>query len=149
MAHELLETYEVEAGNVLFTGRSAFKVNEVREPSHPLFPGLVFEGHYFDTRRGVWGPKVVLSAEHGRVWGLSLLAFPDLYLSAYLEAGDLAVVENYANGLSLWSHEVKCRVIDFGETESRVKITGASYQFIQGDEVTVPTQRLYRRKAKK
>lgn len=144
-----IETYEVEAGNVLFTGRAAFKVMEVREPSHPLFPGLIFEGHYFDTRRGVWGRRTILSAEYGRAWGLSSLTFPDLYFTAYLKSGDKAIVENFDNGAWCWSHEVKCKVMDFGEKTSLVKITGKATQFRTGLVYEVPSQRLYRRKVKK
>ncbi|MGJ3559666.1 hypothetical protein ACR6C2_16985 [Streptomyces sp. INA 01156] len=112
---EIIETYEVQSGAVVFTGRVYFKVEEVREPSHPLYPGLVFEGHYFDTRRQVWAPRTTLSAQYGLKWRrVDHIPFPDKHLSAYLEPGMLAVIENYANGLSYWSPEVKCKVIEFG-----------------------------------
>lgn len=142
-----LETYEVQAGNILFTGTSAFKVEEVREPSHPLFPGLIFEGHFFDMKRYVWGRKTTLSAEHGRKWELYNFPLPDKYFAAYLKPGDLAVIDNYSNGKWCWSPEVKCRVIEFGETESRVRITGDATQFVKHTTVPVPSQSLFRRKA--
>lgn len=148
--NELRETYEVASGDTLRIGASYFLVKEVREPSHPAFPGLVFEGHAFDTRRGVWGRAHNLSARFDEKWHpVTNLDFPDRYLSAYLAPGDLAIVEDYANGSSLWTYEVKCKVLDFGEKESFVKITGQSWQFFAGTEVTVPTQVLYRRKVKK
>jgi len=149
MPHEMIETYEVQTGNILFTGTSAFKVEEVREPSHPLFPGLVFDGHFFDTKRGVWGRKTTLSANHGHVWALSLLSYPDKYFTAYMKPGDLAEVRDYSNGCSVWSPEVKCKVIEFGETVSRVRITGDAWQFVRHTTVSVPSQRLYRRKVGK
>jgi hypothetical protein len=146
----LLETYEIEAGSVIHTGRVFFKVEEVREPSHPAFPGLVLEGHYFDNRRQVWQAKTTLSAQHGRKWApVTGVEFPDLYFPAYLKSGDLAIVENFHNGAWCWSHEVKCKVMDFGEKTSLVKITGKATQFRTGVVYEVPSQRLYRRKVKK
>jgi hypothetical protein len=148
--NELLETYEVQAGTVIHTGRVFFKVNEVREPSHPLAPGLVFEGHYFDNRRQVWQSKTSLSAQHGRKWSLVTgLEFPDLYFTAYLKSGDMAVVENFDNGRWVWTPEVKCKVMDFREKTSLVKITGKGLQFSTGVVYEIPSQRLYRRKVKK
>ncbi|MFF4245202.1 hypothetical protein ACFYY2_12095 [Streptomyces sp. NPDC001822] len=149
MPHVMLKTYEVEAGNILFTGTSAFKVEEVREPSHPLFPGLVFEGYYFDTKRGVWGRKTTLSAEYGAKWREYDFPFPDAHFSAYLRKGDPAVVRDYSNGSSVWSQEVKCKVVEFGELTSRVRVTGDSWQFVKHTTVEVPSQRLYRRKDSK
>ncbi|MFD4608255.1 hypothetical protein ACFWOT_09075 [Streptomyces sp. NPDC058440] len=144
-----LETYEVHAGDVIHTGRVFFKVAEVREPTHPAFPGLVFEGHYFDNRRQVWQNKTTLSAQHGHKWGpVTGLEFPDLYFTAYLKSGDLAIVENFDNGKWCWSHEVKCKVLVFGEKTSWVKITGNATQFVTGKVYEVPSQRLYRRKVK-
>jgi hypothetical protein len=146
---EILETYEIQSGDIIHTGRVFFKVNEVREPSHPLFPGLVLEGHYFDNRRQVWQSKTTLSAQGGQKWGRVIgLEFPDLYFTAYLKPGDPAMVENFDNGAWCWSHEVKCKVMDFGEKTSLVKITGKATQFRTGLVYEIPSQRLYRRKVK-
>jgi hypothetical protein len=146
---ELLETALVTEGTTLYLGTSFFKVKEVREPTDPRFPGWTFVGHTFDNRRGVWGRECVRSATYEQKWRLATIDLPDIYFTAYLEPGDPAVVEDYANGSSLWSVEVKCKVIEFGEMHSRVKITGESFQFVKGAEYTVPSQRLYRRKVKK
>ncbi|MFF9649714.1 hypothetical protein [Streptomyces sp. NPDC014622] len=146
----VLETYEVEAGNVLYTGSVFFKVEEVREPHNPICPGLVFEGHYFDNRRQVWAPKTTLSAQYGRKWRLPEIEFPELHFSAYLKSGDLAIAENVDNGAWCWSHKVKCKVLLFdGSPTSWVKITGKATQFVTGKVYEIPSQRLYRRKASK
>ncbi|MEV3860687.1 hypothetical protein AB0J38_41060 [Streptomyces sp. NPDC050095] len=147
---EMLETYEVTDGLVLFVGRSFFKVTEVREPSHPMFPGLTFEGHYFDSRRNVWGRKSTLGAEYGEAWKLSSFTdFPDKYIGAYLEPGELAVIEDLDNGAWVWTPAVKCQVVDFREAESTVTVTGESCQFVRGSVIEVPTARLYKREHSK
>jgi hypothetical protein len=145
-----VETYEVEAGLVLHTNRAFFKVEEVREPHHPLFGGLVFEGHYFDIKRQVWSRRATLSAPYGRKW-LPVIGvnFPDLYFSAYLKQGDKATIKDFDNGAWVWTPEVKCKVMDFRESTSLVKVTGKALQFSTGVVYEVPSQRLYRRKAAK
>lgn len=147
---ELRETYEINNGDTLQVRRSFFLVTEVREPSHPMYPGLVFEGHWFDNRRQVWGPKVNLMAPYDELWNaVDSSIFPDLHFTAYLKPGDLALVENFDNGAWAWTPEVKCKVMDFGEKTSLVKITGKGLQFSTGVVYEVPSQRLYRRKVSK
>ena len=146
---EYREVYEVAKGDVLYRGRCYFRVLEVREPSNPLYGGLVFRGHWRDMKRGVWGKEANLSIHYGESVELAndglVASLPDKYFSAYMEPGDLAVLQDFANGCSLWSFHVKCRVLEFGEEESRVLITGDSLQCVQWAELTVPSQRLFRR----
>lgn len=144
------DTYEINEGDTLFLARSYFRVKEVKSPTHPLFPGLIFIGHTFDLRRNVWGREHTISATYDSRWQLAneeiSLTFPDKYMGAYLEPGDKVTVEDWHNGSSYWSYEVKAKVIEWGEKDAVVKITGNSWQFIRNSEVTVPASKVYRRK---
>lgn len=145
-----METYEVQPRTLLALRSNIFRVEEVREPSNPLYPGLVFEGYYWDIGRSVWGRKRTINTPYGEKFyqtSLTLDDFPEVFLGAYLAPGDLAAIVDEPNGSSYWSYEVKCKVVAFGEREAQVKVTGDSHQFVKGEVVTVPTQRVWKRDA--
>ena len=146
---ERREVYEIAEGDVLYRGRCYFRVAEVREPSNPLYGGVVFRGHWLDMKRWVWGKASTLSIRSGEPLELANFEFlcllPERHFSGYLESGDKATLYDFSNGSDYWSLHVPCRVLEFGEDISRVLITGESLQCVRGTELTVPSQRLFRR----
>lgn len=65
------KTYEIGEGDLLHIGTSFFYVREVREPRHPLFPGLTFVGYWWRQDLGHWGAEYTLPAEHDKPWNVA------------------------------------------------------------------------------
>ena len=58
----------VQPGDVLLFSTSYFRVAEVREPTHPLAPGVVVEGFWFDSKGNHWRPKrAVVHVHDGKI----------------------------------------------------------------------------------
>lgn len=55
----------VSNGDVLLIGSSYYHVVTVREPTHPLAPGVVWEGHWWRASLGHWGDATVVHAHSG------------------------------------------------------------------------------------
>jgi hypothetical protein len=64
-------THEVGKGDVLLIGASFFYVSEVREPTSPLFPGLVFDTFAWVAGLECWrNISRPISAEYGARWNV-------------------------------------------------------------------------------
>lgn len=49
----------VGGGEVVACGPNFFHVTDVREPSHPAAPGMVWHGSWWKAADGVWGEPTI------------------------------------------------------------------------------------------
>ncbi|MFE0021929.1 hypothetical protein [Amycolatopsis sp. NPDC059021] len=59
----------VNPGDVVQIGTSSyFHVTDVREPSHPAAPGMVWHGSYFRWDVGLWGEPTLVHMHEGKAF---------------------------------------------------------------------------------
>lgn len=64
----LTETRDVAENDILLIGGDYFRIAEIAEPSHPVYPGLTFWGFWWNNKDECWGPRRSVSAPYARQW---------------------------------------------------------------------------------